>query len=174
MSWLSVIIIPIVVLLIVYNGLKNRINVYNSFLEGAKEGLITVFNIAPAILAMIFAVNIFLKSGVIYFILGLFKPLFSVLNIPFNIIPMAVLRPISGTASLAILNDLFLKYGPDSSIGRLASILQGCTDTTIYVLALYFGSIKIVKTKYALPVGLFADLVGIIMAFVLTKIFFGV
>ena len=87
---------------------------------------------------------------------------------------MALLRPISGTASLTILNSILASFGPDSYVGRLASILQGCTDTTIYVLALYFGSVKITKTKYALPVGLFADLVGIIMAFVLTKIFFGI
>ena len=173
MKVISLIIIPIVVLLIVYNGLKKKINIYNSFLDGAKEGLITIFNITPAILAMIFAVNIFLNSGVIYFLLGLFKPVFSTFKIPFNIVPMAILRPISGTASLATLNDLLLKYGPDSYIGRLASILQGCTDTTIYVLALYFGSIKITRTKYALPVGLFADFIGIIMAFILTKIFFG-
>ena len=86
---------------------------------------------------------------------------------------MAILRPISGTASLAIMNDIFASFGPDSYVGRLASILQGCTDTTIYVIALYFGSVKISKSRHAVPVGLFADLVGIISAFVLTRVFFG-
>ena len=85
---------------------------------------------------------------------------------------MALLRPISGTASLAIMNDLFKTFGPDSFIGYLASILQGCTDTTVYVIALYFGSIKVTKIKHALWTGLFADLVGIIMAIVLTNLFF--
>ncbi len=174
MNGVSKIIIPVVVLLIIYNGLKKKVDIYNSFLNGAKEGLITVFNIFPAILAMVFAINIFLDSGVISFLLRRLKKVFSFLNIPYNILPMALLRPISGTASLTILNSILASFGPDSYVGRLASILQGCTDTTIYVLALYFGSVKITKTKYALPVGLFADLVGIIMAFVLTKIFFGI
>ena len=167
MNIISKLIIPIVILYIIMTGLKSRTDIYNSFLDGAKDGLIIIFNIAPAILAMIFAVNIFLNSGFINIALkwltGTFK----------QVIPMALLRPISGTASLAVLNDILIKYGPDNYIGRLASILQGCTDTTIYVLALYFGSVKITKTRYALPVGLFADLIGIIAAFVLTKIFFG-
>ena len=85
---------------------------------------------------------------------------------------MALLRPISGTASLAIMNDIFITHGPDSYLGRLASVLQGCTDTTIYVLALYFSSINIKKTRYALPVGLFADLIGIIVAFLITSFLF--
>ena len=168
MNRLSIIIIPIVVLYIIYNGLRKKIDIYNSFLLGAKDGLVTVFNIFPAILAMVFAINIFLNSGVINSISLLLKGL-----LPFDILPMAMLRPISGTASLAILNNIYSLHGPDSYVGNLASIIQGCTDTTVYVLALYFGSVKITKTKYALPVGLFADLVGIIMAFVLTKIFFG-
>ena len=86
---------------------------------------------------------------------------------------MALVRPISGTASLAIMSNIFELYGPDSFVGRLASNLQGCTDTTIYVLALYFGSVKITKTKHALSAGLFADAVGIIAAFVITFLFFG-
>ena len=168
MNRLSIIIIPIVVLYIIYNGLRKKIDIYNSFLLWAKDGLVTVFNIFPAILAMVFAINIFLNSGVINSISLLLKGL-----LPFDILPMAMLRPISGTASLAILNNIYSLHGPDSYVGNLASIIQGCTDTTVYVLALYFGSVKITNTKYALPVGLFADLVGIIMAFVLTKIFFG-
>ena len=166
----SKLIIPIVVILIIYYGLKNKVSVYESFLNGAKDGLITVFDIIPAILAMIFAINIFLDSGVVNVLLIVFK----CVNIPLEIISMALLRPISGTASLAILNDILIKYGPDSYIGMLGSVLQGCTDTTIYVLALYFGSVHISKTKYALPVGLFADLIGIVSAFIITKIFFGI
>ena len=88
------------------------------------------------------------------------------------IIPMALLRPISGTASLAIMNDVFANLGPDSFAGKLASVLQGCTDTTVYVIALYYGSVKISKIGHSLSVGLFADLVGIIMAFVITILFF--
>lgn len=173
MNIISKIIIPLFVVYIIYRGLKYKIDVYDSFLRGAKEGLITCFNIFPAMLAMIFAINIFLNSGIINFLLGGFKSIFTSLNIPFSVFPMALLRPISGNASLAILNDILRISGPDSYAGRLASVLQGCTDTTVYVIALYFSSVRISKTKYALPVGLFADLMGILAAFIITKIFFG-
>lgn len=173
MNILSKIIIPIFVLFIIFYGVKKKVSVYDSFLEGAKEGLIMCFHIAPTILAMVFAVNLFLDSNFLNGILGFLKPVLSGTRVPMDILPMAILRPISGTASLAIMNDIFINFGPDSFAGRLASTLQGCTDTTIYVLALYFGSIKVSKTKYALGVGLFADLMGIIAAFLITSIFFG-
>ena len=173
MNTVSKIIIPLFVLFIIFYGVKKKVNVYDTFLEGAKEGLIMVFHITPTIIAMVFAVNIFLDSNFLNGMLNFLEPIFRLINIPIDILPMAILRPISGTASLAIMNDIFINFGPDSFIGRLASTLQGCTDTTIYVLALYFGSIKVVKTRYALPVGLFADLMGIIAAFVITIIFFG-
>ena len=173
MNLISKIVIPLFVLFIIINGVKKRVNVYDSFLEGAKEGLILVFHITPTVIAMVFAVNIFLDSNFIDGMLGFLKPIFDFINVPIDILPMALLRPISGTASLAIMNDIFIHFGPDSYIGRLASTLQGCTDTTIYVLALYFGSIKVTKTRYSLPVGLFADLMGIIAAFIITFIFFG-
>ena len=172
MNILSKIIIPLFVFFIIIYGAKKKVNVYDTFLEGAKDGLIMVFHIAPTIIAMVFAVNIFLDSNFLKGALNFLKPLFQLTKIPMDILPMAILRPISGSATLAIMNDIFLKFGPDSFIGRLASTLQGCTDTTIYVLALYFGSIKVTKTKYALKVGLFADLMGIIAAFVITMIFF--
>lgn len=172
MNILSKIIIPIFILIVVFFGFKKKINIYDSFLEGAKEGLNISFTIFPSIIAMVFAINIFLDSKFIFYLIGLIKPFISILNIPLDIIPMALLRPISGTASLAIMNDIFVNNGPDSYLGRLASVLQGCTDTTIYVLALYFGSIGITKTRYALKVGLIADLIGIVMAFILTSIFF--
>lgn len=173
MKVLSQIIIPLFVFFIIFYGAKKRINVYDTFLSGAKEGLVMTLEIAPTILAMVFAVNIFLDSGFLEGILSFLKPIFELQNMPIDILPMALLRPISGSASLAIMNDIFLNFGPDSFVGRLASTLQGCTDTTIYVLALYFGSIKVTKIRYSLKVGLFADLMGIIAAFIITFIFFG-
>ncbi len=172
MEIISKIILPIFIIIIVFYGVKKKINVYDVFLEGAKEGLITTFNIFPAIIAMIFAINIFLDSNVLNFVISNINKMIGNINVPLEIIPMAFLRPISGTASLAIMNDIFKVFGPDSYIGRLASILQGCTDTTVYVIALYFGSIKITKIRHALWGGLFADLVGIIMAIILTNLFF--
>lgn len=172
MNLFSKIVIPVFIVFVVFYGFKKKINIYESFLEGAKEGLIISFNIFPSIIAMVFAINIFLDSNFVYDVLGFFSPLLKFINIPIEIMPMAILRPISGTASLAIMNDIFINYGPDSYIGRLASVLQGCTDTTIYVLALYFSSIGIKKIRYSLGVGLFADLVGITVAFLITMLFF--
>lgn len=172
MEIIAKIILPIFITCIVFYGIKKKINVYDVFLEGAKEGLVTTFNIFPAVIAMIFAINIFLDSEILYFFINLLRPIIGNIKDIAEIIPMALLRPVSGTASLAIMNDIFMNFGPDSFIGRLASVLQGCTDTTIYVIALYFGTVKITKIKHSLLVGLFADLVGITMAFILTNLFF--
>lgn len=167
---MSNIIIPILIfLIIVYSFFKGN-NIYEDFLDGAKEGLKIIYSIIPTIVAMSFAINIFLKSNVINLFLLLFKPIFSF--IPVELIPMAILRPISGSATLVILSNILNTYGADSFIGRVASTMQGCTDTTIYVLALYFSSVKITKTRYALFVGLFADLVGIIASIIVVSLVF--
>ncbi len=172
MNNISIIILPLFVLLIVIYGVRKKVDIYESFIVGAKEGCKMTFEIFTSILAMIFAVNIFLDSNIILSLSTLLKPFLDILNIPFEILPMAILRPISGTATLSLMNEIFLLHGPDSYIGRLASIVQGCTDTTFYVLLLYFGSVRITKTRYALKVGLFADLMGIVLAILLTKFFF--
>lgn len=172
MNLFSKIVIPLFVIFVVFYGFIKRVSIYDSFLEGAKEGLIISFNIFPNVIAMVFAINIFLDSNFVYEVLSIFEGFLLKFNIPLDILPMAILRPISGTATLAIMNDIFASFGPDSYAGRLASVLQGCTDTTIYVLALYFGSIGVKKIRYSLVVGLIADLIGIVVAFILTAIFF--
>ena len=169
MKLISIIVIPIFVFFVISYGNAKKINIYDSFLLGVKDGLKICYNIFPAILAMIFAVNLFLNSDVLSFLLA---PITRIINIPKEILPMAKLRPISGTASMSIMTNIFAIYGPDSYAGRLASILQGCTDTTIYVIALYYSSIKVSKIRYTLIVGLLADLAGILMAFLLANIFF--
>ena len=169
---ISKLIIPIFILIIIFYGLIKKIDIYNSFLKGVKEGLITCFNIFPSILAMVFAVNIFLNSNFLSSGFSFFSPILNKFNLPIDILPMAILRPISGTASLSIMNDIFIKYGTDSFVGILSSTIQGSTDTTIYVLALYFSSIKVVKTKHALLNGLFADLVGILVSFIVVSLIF--
>jgi spore maturation protein B len=155
-------LIPCIVLIIIVYGFIKKCDIYSNFVEGALDGLKIVVEILPVLLAMIFAVNIFVGSGVLDIIGGKFK----------EVIPMVILRPISGNASLAMLSKIYQSSGVDSFISFLASIIQGATDTTIYVLALYFGSIKVKNSRYALPVGLFADVCGITAAFVVAKIFF--
>ena len=162
-------VIPIIIIIIITYGIIKKRNIYEDFLSGAKEGLILTYNIIPPILAIVFAINIFIKSNIINDSLFYLKHL---INIELEVIPMIILRPISGTATLAILQNIFKLYGPDSLVGYLASTIQGCTDTTIYVLALYFGSIKVYKTRYALLVGLFADFIGIISAIVVVSFFY--
>lgn len=169
---ISKVIIPIFVLTIILYGLKKKVLIYDCFLEGAKEGLYTIFNIFPSVIAMVFAINLFLKSNLLETIFSFLTPFLNQMHLPLSILPMGFIRPISGTASLAILNDILTSFGPDSFVGRLASIMQGCTDTTIYVLALYFGSIKINKTRYALSTGLFADFIGILASIFIATIFF--
>lgn len=172
MNTFSKLVIPLFVVFVIFYGFIKKVNLYDSFLEGAKDGLSISFSIFPNVMAMVFAINIFLDSNFVCEVLSIFKPLLNYINIPLDILPMAILRPISGTATLAIMNDIFTNFGPDSYAGRLASVLQGCTDTTIYVLALYFGSVGVKKIRYSLGVGLIADLIGIVIAFILTALFF--
>ena len=156
-------IIPVVVLFIVLYGFKKRVNLYDSFISGAGDGLKTILKIVPPIFGLILAVNIFVSSGFI-------DKVFSFFNA--ELVTLGVLRPISGNASLAMLNNIYQKYGVDSFSGFLGSIMQGATDTTIYILALYFSSVKIVKSRYALAVGLFADVGGIVAAVIVAKVFY--
>ena len=160
------IIVPLFVLFIIFYGIYKKVNIYDSFINGAKEGFITIYKIAPAIIALSFAINVFTGSNILK-LLNFNNPILT------SILPMALLRPISGSASLIVMNDIFKNFGPDSYLGYLSSIIQGSTDTTIYVLALYFGSVKIKKTSHALYAGLFADFCGILSAFFITKSFFG-
>lgn len=172
MSQVSNFIIPLMVLLIVVYGFYKKVNIYDEFLKGASESFSMVFKIFPNLLAMILSINIFLKSGFLDLIYKLLNPLFEIIKIPIDILPMMLMRPISGTSTLAILNNIYESFGPDSFIGRLGSVIQGSTDTTFYVITLYFGSIGIKKIRYAMWAGLFADLVGIISALVITSILF--
>lgn len=165
-------LIPIVVLAIIIYGVNKKINIYDSFINGCKEGLELSISIFPYLIAMLFATNILIKSGFLDSIFMMFKPVFDILKVPIEILPMAVLRPISGNASFAIMIDLIKKYGVDSYIGKIAATLQGSTDTTIYVLSLYFGSIGIKKIRYSLYAGLLTDLFAIIVSIILVNLIF--
>lgn len=173
MNTVSLMLIPVMIIGIIAYGLFKRIDIYSSFIKGAKDGIESAISIFPFTVAMVFAVNIFLHSGVLDFLFsGLLNHLESTL--PVSIFPMALLRPISGSASQVIMIDLFKSFGTDSFIGRVASTLQGSTDTTFYVITLYFGSIGIKRIGYALKAGLFADLCGIVASFLIVYLLFGV
>lgn len=165
-------IFPIIVLFVVLYGILKKRNIYDDFIEGAKQSFEIVLSMFPCLLAMIFAINIMLDSTFLDFILNFLKPILNILKVPFEILPMAIMRPISGSSALAILNNILSTYGPDTLIGRMASVIQGSTDTTLYVLTLYFGSVGIKKIRYSLFVGLIADVIGIITAIILVNILF--
>lgn len=167
---LSNAIIPILILFIIIYGVRKRINIYDIFIEGAKESIELSINLFPSMLAMIFGVNIFLKSGFIDFFFEKISLLFPFVQIPYQILPMMVMRPISGSSALAILTNIFENHGPDSFLGILGSILQGSTDTTFYILTIYFGTIGIKKIKYALTVGVIADVIGIIISIIIVNL----
>ena len=169
---ISALVVPSIIFIILIYGIKKKVNVYDSFLEGAKGSFEIIFNIFPSMLAMILGVNIFINSGLINIIFEILRPLFNFIKIPVEIIPMALMRPISGSSSLALLNNILSSFGPESLVGRISSIIQGSTDTTFYVISLYFGSIGIKKIRYSLWVGLFADIIGIISSVVVVKLFF--
>ena len=160
-------ILPIIVFLIIIYSVK-RCNVYDSFIEGAKEGIEISLSIFPSILGVIFSTKIFIASGFFEFLLDLLKPVLNLVSFPIEVFPLAILRPVSGNAALSIMIENFKKYGVDSFIGTLSSIIQGSTDTTFYVISLYFSAIGIKKTKHTLPLALLVDLIGIITAIILT------
>lgn len=166
-------LIPIVVLLIVIYSWRKKVNIYDSFVKGAKEGLELSISVFPYLVAMLFATDILLKSNVLNNVFSLAKPLFDVLKIPVEILPMAIIRPISGNASFAVMIDLIKKFGVDSFLGRLAATLQGSTDTTIYVLSLYFGSVGIKRIGHAMWAGLLTDLSALIVSLILVSVVFG-
>ena len=132
-----------------------------------------ITSLFPTFVAMILAINLFINSGFLDFIFKLLTPIFNIINVPIEIFPLAIIRPLSGSASLAYLNNIFFSHGPDSFIGLLSSVMQGCTDTTFYVITLYFGSIGIKRIRYSLFAGLCADLIGIIASIIIVNIFWG-
>ena len=169
---ISSLVIPLMVFGIVLYGNIKKVNVYDTFIEGAKESFDMVLSMFPNLLAMILGINIFLKSNLLNTLINFIKPLLELIKLPYQILPMALIRPISGSSSLAFLNNIFSTFGPDSFIGRLGSVIQGSTDTTFYIITLYFGCIGIKKIKYALWAGLFADLIGIISSILIVNFLF--
>ena len=165
-------VIPVIVLTIIFYGLIKKVEIYDVFLEGVAEGLKMVLKIFPTMFAMVMSIDVLVKSNILRDITVLIEPLLEILKFPKELLPLAIMRPISGSSSLVLMNEVLSTYGPDSYLGRIASIIQGSTDTTIYIITLYFSSIGIKKIKYSLIVGLLADLCAIILSIMVVNIFF--
>lgn len=166
-------LIPIIVIIILIYGLYKKVDIFDTFLLGVKEGLKSSINLFPTIFAMIIAISLLTNSGFILDLSNILKPLFNKISFPVEVLSLAILRPISGSASLSMLSEILSNYGPDSFIGRVASVMQGSTDTTIYIISLYFASIGVKKIKYSLIVGLLSDLISIILSVVIVTLIFG-
>jgi len=172
MQQLTSLIIPLLILCIVSLGLLKRIAVYEEFVDGAKEGFNIAVNIIPYLVAMLFAIAIFRASGALEFILTLLTPVADLFGFPADVIPMGIIRPLTGSGSVGILAELISTHGEDSIIVKTAAIMFGSTETTLYVLAIYFGAIKIKNTNYAVQAGLIADFAGFVAAILVTYWYF--
>ena len=161
---IGIFVIPAVLFFLVLYGMIRRVPLYDTFLEGAKEGALTAFRIMPAIIAILTAIGMMKASGLLETVVGFLSPLCSFLGIPAEVAPLAVIRPVSGSGGLAVLEQILSDYGPDSVVGQVASVLQSSTETTFYTLAVYCGAVGISKTGYALPCALAADFCGMIFA----------
>lgn len=161
---LSVWVVPAVLLLIPLIGYAKKIKVYEVFVEGAAEGFHTALRILPCLVAMLVAISIFRASGALDAGVQAVTPLLSALGIPAELVPLAIMRPLSGSGSLGIATELFRTYGPDSLVGRIASTVLASTDTTFYVLTVYFGAISISNSRYAPVVGLSGDIFSFLLS----------
>lgn len=170
---LSKLAIPILILVFIGYGAIKKVKVYESFVEGAKDGFNIAVKIIPYLVAMLIAIGIFRAGGGMKWFEIILQPITGLIGMPAEALPMALMRPLSGSGSLGIMAENLAVYGPDSFIGILVSTMYGSTETTFYVLALYFGSVNIKKTRHALPVGLIADVAGILGALFIVRILFG-
>ena len=163
-NYLSASAIPIVILIILFYGVKEKKKVFDIFLEGATEGMKIVVNLFPTLIGIFLAVGSLRNSGVLDFIIEIISPLTNLLKIPSQILPLAMLGPISRSGSMGVAVHIMKKYAVDTTIGMITSVIMGSTETTIYTIAIYSSFVKIKKTRFVLLAALLADLAGMIVA----------
>ena len=164
---------PFLILLVLTIGVIRKVPVYEEFTHGAKDGFKVAVHIIPYLVAIIVAISMLRASGAIEMLAGVLAPLLKSCHIPADVLPLTIVRSLSGSAALGVFSDIANNLGPDSYATKLAAIMVGSSETTFYVLAVYFGAVKISKIRYALIVGLLADLVGIIAAVWVCNLMFG-
>lgn len=155
-------IIPSVMAFILIFALKRHVNTYDSFISGAEDGIRIAVSIFPSLLAVIVAAQMLRASGAIDIIINCFSPITDFLNIPREVMPLALIRPVSGSGSLGILSDILANYGADSKIGMLASVIMGSTETTFYCLCVYFSRTKVKYTKKVVICAVIADIISML------------
>ena len=169
-NYISNIAVPFTIFMIICYGLFEKNKVFDSFLDGAKEGIQIIYNIFPTLLGLFLSINALRASGIIDCITNFLSPLLNILKIPSEILPLALLRPISGSASMDVATDIMSNYGVDSFIGLVASTIMGSTETTLYTIALYTSTVGIKKTRFVLYAALLADFVGMLTSVIFWRI----
>jgi spore maturation protein SpmA len=167
-AWL----LPVLMATIVVFGVAHRVKVYESFVQGAREGFEIAVMIIPFLVAILVAVGLFRASGALDALVGLLAPASSLVGFPAEALPMALIRPLSGSGAMGVMTATMQQYGADSFVGYLVSVMNGSTETTFYVLALYFGSVRVRATRHAVPACLAADVTGVAAALAWSRIFF--
>lgn len=169
-NYISNAAIPITILIIIVCGLLEKQATFDIFLDGAKEGIQIVVNIFPTLLGLFLAINVLRASGIIEAFTSLVLPLLNLLKIPSEILPLALLRPISGSASMAVATDIMKNFGVDSLIGLISSTIMGSTETTLYTIAIYTSALRIKKSRFVLIAALLADFVGMFTSVIFWRI----
>lgn len=164
-------IIPIILAIIILTGLFKKVPIFEEFLSGASEGINSAFSIAPSLIGLITAVTMLKTSGSFDVISSFLHPIANFLKIPPEIIPLAILKPISGSGSIALLDSILKNFGPNEKVSKLASVISGSTETTFYTLTVYFGAVKVKKTRHAVPSAIIADITAIVISAVLINLF---
>ena len=164
-------IVPVLLLLAAVLALRKRENAYDLMLQGAGEGLRILASLVPALILLLTAVTMLRASGAVELLSSLLAPVFSFVGIPPETALLVLIRPLSGSAALAVGAELMAQYGPDSLIGRTAAVMLGSTETTFYTISVYFGAAGIKKTRYTIPAALFADFVGFFLASLTARLF---
>jgi spore maturation protein B len=170
---ISVWIVPLLIGIVLFYGTLKRVPTYEAFVDGGKDGFQIAIDIIPYLVGMLVSIGVFRASGAMDGLVHLLQPLLSLVGVPAEIVPQALIRPISGNGALGMMTDILKTHGPDSFLGRLSSTLQGSTDTTFYIITVYFGAVGIRKIGYSLKVGLLADLAGAIASIVIVTLVFG-
>ena len=172
MQTVSLWALPVILILILTMGLFKKVPLYETFTDGAKDGFKVAVNIIPYLVAIIVGISMFRASGAIDLISQLFAPLLSKFNVPADTIPIMIVRSLSGSAALGVFSDIANNLGPDDYATKLSAVMVGSSETTFYVLAVYFGAVGISKVRYALLVGLLADFIGIVAAILVCNLVF--
>ena len=169
---ISAAILPLIIFIILTHGIVKKVPVYEEFVEGAKDGFKVSITIIPYLVALIVAISMFRASGALDLIASFLAPLLSKFSVPVDILPIMFTRSLSGSATLGLFSEIATKLGADDFVTKMAAVMVGSSETTFYVLSVYFGSIGIKKFRYALWVGLIADVIGIVLAIWVSNLFF--